>query len=107
MPEFFDYNPETGIRHETAEEDGMMVVHTMQDVQPIIDRAQKMRTHGMVDKGIKENFWHVADIPPVVIMELQKKGLDIFKGDQQVLAKVYKEIETNYPYLKVTDKKIA
>lgn len=107
MPEFFDFNPETGIRHETATEDDMMVVHTMQDVQPIVDRAARLRAEGIADKGIKHNFWHVADIPPVVILELQKKGMDIFKADEPTLRKIHKEIETNYPYLKVTDKKIA
>lgn len=107
MPDFLDYDPLTGIQHETSTEDDMIVVHTMQDVQPLIDRAQKMRTHGFNDKGIKNGMWHVADIPPTVILELKKKGLDIFKGDQQVLAKVHQEIERNYPYLKTTDKRIA
>lgn len=53
-------------------------------------------------KGIKEDWWLYADIPAVVEIELRNKGLDITNPDH--MPAILKEINTNYPYCKATDK---
>ena len=54
-------------------------------------------------KGVKESWVHYASIPPVVEMELKKKGIDIYNKHQT--KELLKEINTNYPWLKTTTKK--
>lgn len=102
MPRFFDYNAHNGTWIEDeVNEDGDIVFKTSQDVQPILDRAKEKRNSGQVDKGIKRGFWHYATIPPIVEMELRKKGINMYDPNQT--KEVLKEINQNYPYLKNTD----
>jgi hypothetical protein len=51
---------------------------------------------------MKEDWWLYASIPPVVEMDLRKKGLDLNKSEH--MPAILKEINSNYPYLKATDK---
>ena len=51
-------------------------------------------------KGVKEEWAHYASIPPVIEMQLRKKGIDINNPLQT--KELLKEINTNYPFLKVT-----
>jgi hypothetical protein len=56
-------------------------------------------------KGIKEDWWHYCSIPPVIEMELLKKGLNLNNKDDHKA--IFREINANYPYLKSTDKRHA
>ncbi len=105
MPILFDLDPETGVR-------------TLYDYDPIMDRAiltYEQDVTGFLDhmhahrstpeasaKGIKEDWWHYASIPEVVEMELMKKGLFLHNKDH--MKDILKEINTNYPHLRATDK---
>ena len=107
MSEFFDYDPVTGITEffEWDDENRCAVIRSVQDVSALLDRNRELRNSGATDIGIKNEWWHVASIPCVVQMELRKKGIDIFNPDQWNL--LAKTIETDYPYLKTTGKRIV
>lgn len=106
MAEFFDYNPDTGVT-EMFEYDPItdkVHIHHTQDVQPLIDYARALRNDSMTDKGIKNSWWRYAVLPATVQMELRKKGINIFSKDPKDRKRLFREINENYPYLKLTDK---
>lgn len=83
-----------------------ITITTEQDLSAFLDRQRAMRNNEDYSrKGIKEEFWHYASIPNVVIAELKAKGIDVFNKDH--MKRVLAEINANYPYLKATDKKHA
>src|SRR6185503_14228490 len=106
MSEFFDYDPLTGVTQfidHDPENPYKMSIHTVQDIEPVLEQAKMSRNNQLRDNGIKESWWHYASIPLAVCMQLRKKGLEIF--DPKVDAKrVNQEINTHYPALKMTDK---
>lgn len=108
MPEFFSYNPDTGVTHSTDfdEVTGTMFVHASQDLEPLIERNKLYKTHAAKDDGIKRDMFHYASIPNVVQMELLKRGLSIYSKDQSELLKIRQIIQTEYPALMTTDKRI-
>lgn len=83
--------------------DGKLMVHYEQDVEPILDHTARLRNDGIADRGIKQDMWHYACIPPVVQMEwLVKYGVDFNKKDH--LPAVLKLLNTEYKRLKTTTK---
>jgi hypothetical protein len=103
MPEFFEYDPLTGIKTETAydEMSGELTVYRQADVQPYLDHAHNNRQElGMNREGMRENWWCYATIPPVVQLQLRAKGLEVGNKDHD--ARIIEEINTNYPWLKMT-----
>lgn len=105
MPILFDSNPEDGTV-QTFDYDPIkdqVAITTHQDVTGFLDRMNAMRnTPEYSQHGMKEDWWHYASIPTVVEIELRKKGLDIYNKDH--IKRILKEINTNYPYLRATDK---
>lgn len=82
---------------------GDITIKTVQDVKPFLERMKQMRLNADYSKkGIKEEWWHYASVPNVVIMELRNKGIDFFNPDD--MKKALKEINANYSWLKATDK---
>lgn len=100
--EFFEYDPLTGVTYETEQDGDVTILHASQDLTPLIERNKRIANEGVKDKGIKESWWHYADIPPVVYLELRKKGIDIHNPDHGKA--MFREINTNYPMLKLTHK---
>ncbi len=100
--EFFDYDPLTGVTHYTEQIGDDTFVFTEQDLTPLIERNKAMANQGLADKGIKEGWWPYCDIPPVVELALRKKGINIH--DPSHGKAMFKEINSNYPYLKKTHK---
>ena len=83
--------------------DGKLQVHYRQDVEPLLEYTKRSRNDGLTDHGIKNDLWHYAQIPPVVILEMRfKHGLDVFNRDH--LKKVFALINSEYPHLKMTNK---
>lgn len=83
--------------------DGHLQIHYRQDVAPILDYTKTLRNDGLTDHGIKNDLWHYAQIPPVVILEMRfKHGVNVF--DKNDLKRVFELINREYPYLKVTEK---
>jgi hypothetical protein len=104
MSKFVDYDPARGVAmYEDKTTDNRVQYHYQQDVEPLLEVTKQERINGLTDKGIKNDLWLYARIPPVVIMELKNKhGVDIFKRDH--LKKAMTLINTEYPYCKTTEK---
>ena len=105
MPVFFDYDPETGIT-ETFDYDPItenVMITASQDVSGFLDHMNELRKDPEISKkGMKEDWWHYCSIPPVIEIELRNKGL--FLENKDHIKAIFKEINTNYPYLRATEK---
>lgn len=107
MSEFFEYDPLTGIRTDTSwsESEQKMTLHRTSDVEPVLDYAAASRNEmGMDREGIKRGHWLYAKIPPIVIVQMRAKGIDITNKDHQ--KRMIEEINLNYPHLKCTTGKM-
>ena len=99
--EFFDFDPFTGLQ-EFVEfgADGMIHIHTYQDVEPIIDHCKALANEGLPDQNFRGEGWLYAIIPAIVQMEMLNKGIDL--KDPNDIGKVVREVNQNYPILKTT-----
>jgi len=102
MSDFLEISPD-GIRSdfkwsEMAQE--YQITRT-QDVEPVLEAAKIARNEGGLNReDIKRSWWHYASIPPIVILQLKAKGIDVYdKNDHQ---RMLAELNTNYPHLKMT-----
>ena len=103
MSRFFDYDPVTGMQEiQDWDDDGRVTVHQQEDVEALVNQCRTNANHGLTDAGIKQNFWHYADIPMTVVLELRKKGINVF--DKNCTQALFRELNQNYPYLKNTSK---
>jgi hypothetical protein len=104
VPEFFDYDPLTGIRtdFEYDETTGNVHLHKTQDVEHLLDYTKALANDGLTDRGIKKGFWLYAKIPPIEMLKMRAKGINVEDGRH--IDRVIAEINTNYPYLKCTQK---
>ena len=104
MAKFVDFDPERGLAtYEDRTQDGRLQVHYRQDVEPLLDYTKELRNSGSADLGIKRDMWHYAQIPPVIMMRWKNElGVDLFNKDH--LKAVLKLLNTDYRYLKCTDK---
>ena len=87
--------------------DGGLVIKRSQDPKAALDWAKKQRNSGVNDLGGARDgadFKHYAVISQAQIMKMREKGIDIWNKDHT--QKVIKEIETNYPLCKVTNRKL-
>jgi len=103
MPEFFELDPLTGIRTDTSYDEmtGQMTLHRTADVEPVLDFSKTMANEvGINKQGIKDGWWLYAKLPPIVILQMRAKGINVFdKNDQN---RMFEEINTHYPHLKCT-----
>lgn len=103
MAKFVDYDPLRGVETYEDMNDGHLQVHYRQDVAPLLDYTQRLRNDGATDHGIKNEFWHYAQIPVTVIYEMKfKHGVDLFNKDHE--KRVFELINREYPHLKTTNK---
>lgn len=105
MKRLFDHDPVAGLttyfEHDPVTD--QVTLSYQQDVSGFLDVLRRKRNNEeATKKGIKDGMWHYATIPPVVIMELKAKGIDIFDPSQTKA--MMKEINANYPYCKTTTK---
>lgn len=101
--EFFDYDPLTGLEERYEFQDGKIHMHTYQDVEPVLEKAKAVRNLGMSDEAwAKQGFASYAEVPLIVVGQMMKKGINIF--DPNHLGATLREINQNYPWLKMTDK---
>ena len=108
MPILFDVNPDTGVKEYFDYDpiNDQVIMSYEQDVSGFLDRMNNIRNAPEISaKGIKEDWWLYCSIPPVVEMELKKKGLTV--GKTSDMPRIFKEINVNYPYLKATTKNHA
>lgn len=104
MPDFLSFDPTTGVRKLFDYEDGKSIIRTEQDVQPLLERNLQARNENIYDSP-KATFRFYCSIPAVVQMELKKMGIDIYSKEPSMIKRMFRVINTQYPYLKVTDKK--
>ena len=106
MAVFFDYDAETGVTEHFDYDpvnDSFSIIST-QDVSHFLDRMKAIRNNPEISaKGIREEWWAYCSIPVVVELELRKRGLHLENKDH--MKAILKVINTEYPYLKYTDKK--
>jgi hypothetical protein len=105
MPILFDHNSVTGVSqyfdYDPAKDTYYLT--STQDLSGMLDKIKQSRDNPDVwGKGVKEEWAHFASIPPVVEMQLKQKGIDIYNPDHTKA--MIKEINENYPYLKLTTK---
>lgn len=99
-----DYDPISGMASwfDYDSTDTMYITHEQQ-VGDIIDQATERRNDRDYSKaGIKEDWWHYARLPNIVIMEMKNKhGIDLMaaKPDWKSALKI---INREYPHLKTT-----
>lgn len=103
MSEFFEYDPITGIRTDTVWDEmkqEMTLVRTA-DVQPVLDFTKEMAADSYVSQeGIKDGWWLYAKLPPIVILQMRAKGINVFdKNDEK---RMFEELNTHYRHLKCT-----
>lgn len=105
MPLLFDHDPETGVT-EYFDYDPIndsVAITTKQDVSQFLDQMKQIRDDPTRwAQGVKENWALYCSIPPVVELELRNRGLSLYNKDH--MKKILKVINTEYPYLKATDK---
>jgi len=104
MPEFFDYDPISGIRTDTDwnSTTGEMTLIRRADVEPVLDFAKdRANAVGKDTHGIKEGWWMYAKLPPIVILQMRAKGIDVFNRDHQ--ERMFQEINEHYPHLRTVN----
>lgn len=104
MPEFFEYDPHSGVRtdFDYDEATGNVILQRSQDVEALLDYNKALANAGATDKGIKESWWLYAKIPPIFMLKMRAKGINVEDGRH--MDRVLAEINTNFPYLKCTQK---
>ena len=108
--EFFSYDPLTGVRtlFDYDEENDCAVFRREEDISGVLKVAQETRATGPQSyvNASDEQWFPQAIIPAMVMAELLKKGIDVARLEGQDATRLAKIIETEYPHLKLTDKKI-
>jgi hypothetical protein len=101
---FFDHDPLTGLTEYYEETpDGKIHIHTYQDVEPILDRAERLRNEGATDEVFKrDGVAMYADLPLSIVGQMMRDGINVF--DQNDMPRVIQEIETKYSRFKTTYK---
>ena len=83
------------------------IIHHKQDLTAFFARNTEARNTGATDKGLLENgkeFHCYASLTPIVQIELRQKGIDIYSSDPTMMKRMFREINRNYPWCKVTAK---
>lgn len=106
--EKFSYDPLTGVTtlFDYDDDTDTTIFRREMDVQPLLDHLAKVRSVAPKSYlGTSDEQWQLqAQIDPITMVELMKKGYDFNNPDHYT--SIAKEVELNYPYLKATDKKI-
>jgi hypothetical protein len=103
MSELFEVDPLTGIRttFDFSEATQEVTLTRTADVEPLLDYTKAAANEvGMNRTDIKRGWWLYAKLPPIVILQMHQKGINVFDNNDQ--DRVIAEINTNYPHLKCT-----
>lgn len=103
MSEFFEIDRYSGIRTDTSwnPNEQSLTIHRQADVEPVLDYAKAVSNElGVNRQDIKKGWWLYAKLPPIVILQLRAKGINVFdKNDEK---RMFEELNTHYPHLKCT-----
>lgn len=102
MSDFMEIDPVTGITTDFKwnENDQQYTLHRSQDVEPVLDFAKAMANEGLNREDIQKGWWLYASIPPIVIVQMRAKGINIYDPSHE--KRMLEEINTHYPALKCT-----
>lgn len=108
--DFYSYDPLTGVKtlYDYDEENDLAIFRREEDISGLLKVAAETRATNtpMNYMGQDEKWWPEAMIPATVMSDLLKKGIDVGRLEGRDATALAREIETNYPYLKLTEKKI-
>lgn len=103
MSDFMEIDPLTGIKtdYKWNENDQQYTLIRTADVEPVLDYAKAMSNElGMNRADIKKGWWLYAKLPPIVIVQMRAKGINVYNRDHQ--DRMFAELNSNYPHLKCT-----
>ncbi len=103
MSEFFEMDALTGIRTDLSwsESTQEMTLIRTADVEPVLDFTKACANEaGLNREDIKKGWWCYAKLPPIVILQMRAKGINVFNQNDQ--KRMFQEINENYPHLKMT-----
>ncbi len=108
--EFFSYDPLTGVRtlYDYDEEKDMAIFRREEDISGLLKAAAETRARGPTSyiNTSDEKWFPQAFISATMMADMLKKGIDVSRLEGKDATIVAREIETNYPSMKLTDKKI-
>ncbi len=101
-----DFNPLTGEEcwfQYDAHTDQAVMTHE-QDVSRVLDYSHaRMVDDDYTKKGIRDDMWHYAHVPNIVILDMKQRfGVDFY--DRNHKGRVIDLINSEYPYCKTTSK---
>ena len=108
MKRILDYDPITGITTTfdyVPETDTTVLYREQADVDLILEANKALRNdEEITKKGIKEGWWHYAQIPNIIIKKwMNEFGVNLYNKDHQ--KKVFWLLnQREYKYLKTTTK---
>lgn len=71
------------------------------DVEPVLDFTKACANElGMNREDIKKGWWLYAKLPPIVIIQMRAKGINVY--DKNDSARMFAELNSNYSHLKCT-----
>ncbi len=109
MKRLLDIDPLTGIKtyHSYDYNSDTTYIEKVQNVEPILERNKALANSEHQAKGIKNNWWHHATIPNVVIEQWLKEGVDIFSTEPEQKKKVRRKLrDPEYRYLRTGSGKL-
>lgn len=107
MAQFFDYDPLTGVKEtfDYDESTGKAYIHATQNVGALVDQCKALANSGDADAGIKKGLWLYAEVPSVIQMQMLNDGVNPHPRTKDEWRRLFREIDSKYPYLKTTHKK--
>jgi hypothetical protein len=104
VAEFFSYDPLTGVKKmwDYDQQTDEAKFRDEQDVSPLLAHTREARNTRFYDGNREMRLY--CQIPPVVQQEFMRKGIDIYSKDPTMIRRMFQEINSNYPWLKTTDK---
>lgn len=103
MSDFFEIDPHTGIKTDFKwnENDQQYTLLRTADVEPVLDFTKAVSNEvGLNREDIKRGWWLYAKLPPIVILQMRAKGINVY--DKNDSARMFAELNSNYPHLKCT-----
>jgi hypothetical protein len=106
MKKLLDYDPltKTSTFHEYDHSTGKTQIETVQDVRGILDHNKRLANDSSYkQRGMKEDYYHFATVPNVVLMEMMEKHHLDWRRDED-LPKIERLLARDYKKLLTVDK---
>ena len=103
MAEFFEYDPITGIKTETAYDEMTGDLHIIRtsDEEALLKYTTQFRNEaGKNSEDIKNGWWLYAKLSPMQILKMRQAGINVF--DQNDGPAMFRYINEHLPHLKTT-----